>query len=246
MEPISLAIAVLALLLGGVLKGVIGAGAPVVAVPIISMLYGVHTAVCVLLLPNLFSNLMQAWQFRKHLVSPKFALLFAGSGALGAGIGSLLLAGLPAAILMRIVAFIVVGYVVFRLLRPAWKLSQNVAMLWAAPAGLIAGIMQGAGGISAPVSLTFLNALKLERRVFMATVSIFFVAMKLVQIPALLALGVMTPERLNFSILAIIPLLAGMPIGTRIARHVPAYVFDKLLLALLSVVALKLIFLPNV
>lgn len=155
MEPISLAIAVLALLLGGVLKGAIGAGAPVVAVPIISMLYGVPTAVCVLLLPNLFSNLLQAWQFRKHLVSPKFALLFAGSGALGAGIGSLLLAGLPAAILMRIVAFIVVGYVVFRLLRLAWKLSQNVAMLWAAPAGLIAGIMQGAGGISAPVSLTF-------------------------------------------------------------------------------------------
>ena len=51
MEPISLAIAVLALLLGGVLKGAIGAGAPVVAVPIISMLYGVPTAVCVLLLP---------------------------------------------------------------------------------------------------------------------------------------------------------------------------------------------------
>jgi hypothetical protein len=32
----------------------------------------------------------------------------------------------------------------------------------------------------------------------------------------------------------------------RIARHVPAHVFDKLLLVLLSVVALKLIFLPNV
>ena len=102
-----------------------------------------------------------------------------------------------------------------------------------------------AGGISAPVSVTFLNALKMERAAFIATISIFFVAMSAVQIPTLISLGILTQDRLLFSVFALIPLLGGMPIGAWIARHVDAAIFDKVVLALLFVVALKLIFFPN-
>jgi uncharacterized membrane protein YfcA len=245
MTEVGLALPFLAFLLGGILKGAVGAGAPVVAVPILSMLYGVPFAVSVFVLPNLFSNLVQAWQFRKHLRRPKFALAFALSGALGAGFGSLLLAWLPADILMRSVAIIVIGYVMFRLFRPAWQLPHGLARVWVVPMGLIGGILQGANGISAPISITFLNALRLERAVFIATISTFFVAMSLIQIPTLFALNILTFDRLVFSLVALVPLFGGMLIGARLARLVQATTFDRLILVLLTLIALKLLFFPN-
>jgi len=245
MEPYGLALATFAFLLGGILKGAVGAGSPVLAVPILSMLYGVPFAVSVFVLPNLVSNLWQGWQYRAHLVSRKFAIVFALSGAAGAVLGSVLLSVLPADLLMRIVAFIVLGYVVFRVTRPAWRMSDGLANRLVAAAGFVGGVLQGAGGISAPVSVTFLNAMKLERAAFIATISIFFVAMSVVQVPTLIGLGILTQDRLLFSVFAMAPLLGGMPIGAWIARRVQADVFDKLVLALLLVVALKLIFWPN-
>ncbi len=94
------------------MKGAIGAGSPIIAVPILSMLYGVPFAVSVFVLPNLVSNLWQGWQFRKNLLSLKFVLIFAVAAGIGAGLGSIMLSALPADFLMRIVAFVVVGYVV--------------------------------------------------------------------------------------------------------------------------------------
>ena len=62
-DPSPLALAALALFLGGVLKGATGAGSPIVAVPILSLLYSVPFAVSVFVLPNLLSNLFQSWKY---------------------------------------------------------------------------------------------------------------------------------------------------------------------------------------
>jgi len=241
MDPLSLFLSALALALGGVLKGAVGAGSPVVAVPIISLLYSVPFAVSVFVLPNLLSNLWQGWQFRKHLASPRFAVIFALAGAVGAGVGSVMLAALPADLLMLIVATAVLGYIGFRLARPNWQMQKEMSERLAAPVGFLGGLLQGAGGISAPVSVTFLNALKLDRPVFIATISIFFLAMSAVQIPTLIALGILTPERLGLSILAFLPLFGGMPVGAWLARHFSRETFDRVMLILLATIAFKLI-----
>lgn len=102
--------------------------------------------------------------------------------------------------------------------------------------------MQGAGGLSAPVSVTFLNAMKLERSEFIATIAVFFLTMSFVQIPALAALGILTPERAAMSLLATIPLFGAMPIGAWLARRISRETFDRVILALLAVIALRLLY----
>ena len=57
------------------------------------------------------------------------------------------------------------------------------------PIGFLAGFLQGAFGISAPATLTFLNAIKFERTEFIIIVSVFFMTMSLIQLPTLLYLG---------------------------------------------------------
>jgi uncharacterized membrane protein YfcA len=205
------------------------------------MLAGVPAAVSVMVVPNLVTNAVQVWTYRRRLLPRAFTLAFAGGGAAGALLGSWLLAAVPGAYLTLGVALAVVLYVGLRLLHPHWTLARPAANRLALPLGTLGGILQGASGISAPVSMSFLNAMRLERPVFIATISAFFAAMGAVQLPALAAFGVLTTDRLLASALAIAPLLAGMPLGAALARRVSPRGFDRAILVLLSLLALKLV-----
>ena len=101
--------------------------------------------------------------------------------------------------------------------------------------------MQGAGGISAPVSVTFLNAMRLDRPVFIVTISAFFAVMAAIQFPALWSLGLLDDTRLLQSLIAAGLLFAGMPVGERLARRLSARAFDRAMLVLLAAIALRLI-----
>ena len=83
--------------------------------------------------------------------------------------------------------------------------------------------------------------MKPERAQFIATVSLFFIAMAMAQLPVMIGFGLMTMERFWMSCLALIPLVAFMPLGALIARHVPRSVFDKIILVMLSFIAVQLI-----
>ncbi|MGF1594044.1 MAG: sulfite exporter TauE/SafE family protein [Kiloniellaceae bacterium] len=241
MEPTGLILGALGLALGGVLKGATGAGAPLIAVPLLAMLYDVPLAVALFTLPNLMSNVWQGWRYRAHQVGPALTWGFALAGALGAGVGTAMLVSLPSDLLLLGVAGTVFLYIGFRLARPDWALDLGIAARLAAPAGFAGGVLQGAVGVSAPVSISFLNATRMDRAAFIATISVFFAAMALVQIPLLAAWGVLTPGRALVSALAILPMLAGMPLGAFLARRMSKAFFDRLILVVLALIAVRLV-----
>lgn len=236
-----LIVAMIAFALGGILKGAIGAGTPVVVIPLMSIYFGVPYAVAVFVLPALLSNLWQAWQFRGALMDRAFVLRLALGAGVGALIGSVALAALPSAFLSVTVGVLALVYLGFRLAKPDWQLDRAVADRVVLPVGVAAGVLQGAAGISAPVSLTFLHALQLGRSQFIATISVLFSSMALVQLPALGSLGVLDLERFLVSVLACLPLFLGMPVGAWLVRKVRPQVFDRLIMALLFVIAIGLI-----
>lgn len=232
---------IIAFALGGILKGATGAGAPVIAVPVMTLFFGAPFAVAVFSIPNLVTNIWQGWAYRAHVVKGPLMLRFAVAGALGAGLGSFMLAWLPTEALTLTVALSVLAYVGFRAARPGWTLALHRAEKLAAPMGVLGGILQGAAGLSAPVSLSFLNAIRLERAQFIITISVFFLAMALVQVPLLAVLGILTAERFVLSCLALVPLMAAMPLGAWLARRISARMFDLVILVLLLILSLRLI-----
>lgn len=234
--------AVLALAAGGVLKGAIGAGAPLLAVPLLALLYNVPLAVAVFTIPSLLSNIWQGWAYRKSLVSARMGWTLALTGAAGALVGSVLLAVLSGETLMAVLAGLVFLYIGLRMARPEWVLSRDLGHRLAAPAGFIGGVMQGAGGISAPVSITFLNAMRLERDEFIATIAVFFGSMSLVQIPALMGLGILTPGLTLWSFAAAVPLFGAMPFGAWLGKRFDKAIFDRIILWLLAAIAVKLLY----
>jgi uncharacterized protein len=233
--------ALLACALGGLLKGATGAGAPVIGVPVLAAMFDVQFAVAVFVTPNLLTNIWQGWQFRKSMLPWPFLVLFAGGGGLGAIVGTYLLAGLPSDLLLVFMALVVLGYVGFRLLNADWGLSYAAGVRLAGPVGLLGGILQGATGISAPASLTFLNALKLPRSCFIGTVSLFFAVISSTQIERMAAVGLLTVDRFLLGLGATAVTLAAMPVGSWLATKVSRGTFDRIILGLLVVIALKIL-----
>ncbi len=240
-DPTAIALAILGIIIGGIVKGAIGAGAPVVAVPMLALAFDVPTAVTIFAIPNLFSNLWQAWAYREHHLPRSFTATFVLAAIIGTAVGTVMLVSLPPEVLMVGVACVCFAFIAFRLVRPGWILPLLTAQRIIWPVGTASGVLQGAIGVSAPISVTFLSAMKLERPVFIATISVVFLAMSLVQLPMMAGLGLLTPQRIVFGMGALVLLMVTMPVGSALARRWSAQVFNNLILIMLAVIAVRLL-----
>lgn len=241
-DPFSIVAIAVALVLGGMLKGALGMGSPIIAVPVMASIIDVQFAVALMVLPNLSTNVWQLWSYRRGRMAGRFPWLFALGGGIGVALGTVMLVQFAPETLKLIVAASVLLYVGLRLSRPDLTISQAMSVRLAAPLGTLAGLLQGAAGISAPISVSFLNAMKLSREVFIPTISLFFAVMTAVQIPLLAAVGVMTPEVVLLGAAALAPLFLGMPIGAWAARSISPKAFDRVILVVLVLLALKLFY----
>lgn len=230
-----------AFVLGGILKGATGVGAPFLAVPIMAILVNVPFAVAVFLVPNILINAWQAWRFRADNPAPRFAYTFALAGAVGAAFGTWALSWVDGLVLTTTVALVVLAYVVFRLVNPNWSLSQAAADRSVGPVGGFGGFFQGAIGLSGPISVSYMTAVGLPRPRFIFTMSLYFLAMTLVQFPLQLAFGIMTLERFVYGLLAIAPLAVGMYAGDLIGRRMSRATFDRMIFVILTLLALRLL-----
>jgi uncharacterized membrane protein YfcA len=228
------------LLFGGVLKGITGIGAALASVPVMAALTDLRLAVLVTVVPNLFTNLRQAVQHRESFIRAPFMMPFLGAVTLGVVVGTHLLIHLPERVLEYLISGMVLAFVAFRLARPEWQMGLKGAMRLSLPVGLISGVLQGATGIAGPPVIAFLNAMRPSREEFLATIATVFMVFAVVQIATLLVLGMLGMWLLILGFAALAVLLTGMEIGNRIARFIPVRAFDRLILVILSLVALKM------
>jgi uncharacterized membrane protein YfcA len=229
-----------ALMLGGALKGATGMGVPVIAVPALAAFFDVPFAIAILTVPLLVTNSWQVWRFRAHASGLAFLPRLLVSAVVGILVGTWLLTTLPVDVLSIALGVVTILYIGVRIARPEVAIGPETARRWALTAGGLAGGLQGATGVSAPVSVTFINGMRLSRPQFVLTLSALFLAFVLTQIPALAFAGVLTWERTLYSTAALVPVALGMPIGGWLARNMSVKAFDRLILVILAGIALKL------
>ena len=242
-DPVIIVAIFIAFALGGILKGATGAGAPIVTIPVMAAFYDVRIAVIIMVIPNLLTNIGQLYQFRKTILPRFFTISFALGGGIGASLGTILLVNLPIKILTLSVASIVIIYILLKLIVPSWKLNYIKAKKLVFLMGAGGGILQGSAGLSAPISITFLNSMKLERNQFIPTISVYFGVMSIFQMPTLYYYDFLNLETIIMSCISTIVLMAFMPFGSWIAKSVSKDSFDKITLILLGFIALRIIYL---
>ena len=243
MELSSIIIMTVALAAGAVVKGATGMGLPLVALPVLTAAFGLQYAVGLMTIPLIVTNAWQTWRFRDERRSDRLAFMpwFLIGGAVGIGIGTWALTTLPERVLVLALGLLLLAYVVLRLFTPHWSLGPTLARRLGPLAGIGGGTLQGATGISAPVGVTFIHAMNLERQAHVFAVSAMFLTFSVVQLPSLWLAGVMRMEWMVQGLLALVPILLFMPLGQWVSGKLSRTAFDRMILIFLGVIGLKMV-----
>lgn len=237
----SLLIIVLALGAGGIVKGATGMGLPMVAMPILVTFLPIPHAIAVVSMPIVITNLWQMMQLRHALDGSRFLVPLIAAGAVGVVIGTWMLTSVPERAMSLVLGILLLAYAAMRVTRPDFVLPRKLGDRLAAPVGLGAGALQGATGLSAPIGVTFIHSMRLPRDAHVAAVSAMFFLMFAAQVPVMWIAGILDGPRLAESLFAVIPALALMPLGARLASRLSARAFDRMVLVLLVVAGIQLI-----
>lgn len=232
----------LAYALAAVVKGAIGVGTPLIVVPMLSAMLGLPSTVASLTFPLIVSNIWHVWEFRAARRDLSFLPVFMIGAGAGIGFGTWGLVSFDPAPIMITVGLMVLAYLALTLVAPHLSLSKRAGHILAPLTGAGSGFMQGLSGISAPISLTFLSALRLDRPQFIFAASATFLTFAFVQLVSLRLAGVMTNTMAGLSLLAAIPTLAFMPLGSMLGRRISTQAFRHVVLALLFLLALRMIY----
>ena len=238
-----LAVMVLALGAGAIVKGATGMGLPLVALPVLTTFFGLQHAVGLMVVPLIFTNAWQVWRFRsaRHDDRMAFLPLFLAGGAIGIAIGTWALTSLPERALVLALGVILLCYVALRLMAPHFVVGPLLARRAGPLAGMGGGMLQGATGISAPIGVTFIHAMSLDRNAHVFAVSAMFLLFAVVQLPALAIAGVMQGQWLVEGLMALVPILLFMPLGQAIAGRMSRKAFDRMILIFLGLIGLKMV-----
>ena len=101
--------------------------------------------------------------------------------------------------------------------------------------------MQGVVGTSGPLALLFLSSQNLARPMFIGTISAFFLANSVIQAPALWWEGLLTVQWIKISVLALFPVWLCLPLGNKAAQSLSPEAFNRWVLVLLAVLAVRLL-----
>ncbi|MGI9610321.1 MAG: TSUP family transporter [Acidimicrobiia bacterium] len=234
-----LAIVLIAIVAGSILKSLTGMGLPAIAIPVMSFFVGIETAVVVVSLPNFALNAALAVQERRWLPETRDLPVLAVASLLGAAAGSVLFISVSEEPLVVLLLISVVGYVVAFLTRPEVAVSADLSKKLAPGVGLVGGLFQGAIGISGPILGSWIHSYRLNRGVHVLSLTLLFLVSGTTQFVILVATGELTGLWLA-SILGCIPALATVPAASRLRGQLSTHVFDYLVILAITVAGLGL------
>ncbi|MFY9184726.1 MAG: sulfite exporter TauE/SafE family protein [Limnohabitans sp.] len=227
---------------GGVVKGTLGVGLPLVVVPLLCLILPTSQAMGLLVMPVLLSNALQAFaggrvgytlhRFAPLILAQLMATLFANHWS----------AQLSAKAMNAVMAATVIGAVVMMILQPKGELSPR-QQRWAGPlVGAIAGAVGGASSLTGPILITYLMSLRLPRDEFVGSISIIYLLGSIPMYAAMLAWGRFGWDAVAWSCLAIAPMYLGLRLGAMLRSRLDEQGFRNALFAFLTLLAILLVF----
>jgi hypothetical protein len=237
-----LVVVLLALAVGGLVKGLTGMGLPLVSVPVLAGYFGVEHAVLVMVIPSLTLNAYQVWTHRAAAAAvPELPRLIA-AGVPGAVLGATVLHFASERALATALAVWLAAYVLMRLLHPTLTMTARLRRNMAPVAGLAAGALQAATGISAPVVAAYFDALGLEPTAYVFAVCAAFGAFAAAHFATVAVARLYTPEIVVQSLIALVPAIALTPVGVKLRGRMSKRLFDVLIRSTLLVMAARLVY----
>ena len=218
------------LIVAGFLKGIIGVGMPIVALPLLSLFIDVKSAAMLLSMPLVFSNLPQALEGGKtgRCLMQLTPVLLGMIPGLFLGVRVLL--ALDANVARMIAGLVLIGVGGMTLLAPKLQLQPRLVLPAGIAFGFFGGILGGLAAMSGPLVFIFLLAKGLRGQAFTKEASLFLVVSSAFLAVLLTASREFSWIDVSVSTGAMLPVAVGMYAGQHMRDKIAPETFRKLVL----------------
>jgi len=240
-DALTLVFGGLAFFAGGAVKGVMGIGLPLILVPLLATVFDLPTAVAVMVVPVMATNLLQAYQGGNYGAALRrfWPLLLPMTGT--TIVAAQFLAEIDVGTGALVLGLIVVAFVASQTFPVRPTVSPRLEPWLKVPVGAAAGFLGGLSNLFGPILVMFLVSLRLPKDEFVSSVAFLFLFGGTTLYITLAANGILSLDEATTSIAAGVPALAGVWMGQKLRTRVRQETFNKLLLLLLFLIALNLI-----
>ena len=239
-EPIVVIVIILAVMAGGLIKGTIGFGMPMVALPLIAFAVPVTTAMILLCAPIFLTNFLQI-KFKQGISSYRFLPMFLFL-VVGLIIGARLILEINLNTITQIIAILIIFAAVINCF--GFKINNNInkkrERIITSFIGFGSGILGGLSTVYGPPMLAYLVAVDLRKEKFVRTVSTMYFIGSFPLYGSLIYYGFATKQDLIMSLLLIIPALIAQQIGTKIRDKINQKQFRNCILVTLVILGIML------
>ena len=227
--------------IAALLKSITGLGYPLLLVPALALFLDIADAIVIVAPSNLVLNAQISWVNRSHMRGARTLKPFALVGIAGTIIGTILLPILPDRGLRIVLIGIVVAFIISRRSN-ADSVNRDPTSTdrYAGGAGFVAGVFQGAAGVSGPVVSAWFLSRQLAVDAFVFAVTASFALHGAVQLLVLLFQPEFTDELLLGLILVPFALVM-VPVGAFLRKRLDTARFEQLVIAVLIVAAISLL-----
>ena len=235
-----------ALVLGGMIKGALGVGLPLVSVPILSLWMPTGRAIGWLSVPVMWSNLVQArggaggdgagfsagWRRFRGLIIAQMIVTVLTVGLTASLSARQLNVTLAVAVLCAVA---LMSFQTRLTVAPKHEFGLGIAV------GILAGVLGGASSLTGPVVISYFLALRLPRDEFIRSISLVYLAGSFPTYGAMLAFGRISWGDVGMSVLALLPVYLGLRMGQSVGRRLNEALFRRIVLGFLVVLATMLL-----
>ncbi len=217
-DPAMMILIAATFLLAGAVKGVIGLGLPSVSLGLLAVALDLTTAMALLIVPSLVTNLVQASVGGKARAILKRIWPFLAMATGTVWIGATALTRVDLDLLSCLLGLLLMVYAGLNLGGVRLTIPAN-REVWAGPVfGAANGILTGMTGSFAVPGVMFLQAIGLSRDMLVQAMGMLFTVSTIALALALHTNSIMTADHSLASALALVPALIGMFAGQAI-RH---------------------------
>jgi hypothetical protein len=228
----------------GMVKGVTGMGLPTVAMGVLGAVMSPLTAAAILIIPSFVTNVWQMLAGRDTLRLMRRLWAMMLCIVIGTVLGTRLLVIVDPAWSGRALGLALIAYAAYAMFSPTLSVPERLES-WLSPViGIVTGLLTGVTGIFTIPAVPYVQSLDLQKDELVQALGLSFTVSTVALAGGLLAQDAFRLNQLGLSLLAVIPALAGMWLGSIARQKISPKTFRRCFLLFLIILGLELALRP--
>lgn len=232
---VQIILGILIILTASMIQGITSFGFSLVSLPLLGIFLPLKIIVPMLIIYSLVLNTIILYHIR-HYINLKPITILVIAGIIGTPFGTYLLRISNENTLKILVGVILTFSAITNYF--GYKIKVKNEKLTYIPVGLVSGLLNGSVSLGGPPLVLFLTNQGVEKQVFRANLTTYFLILNIITIPTYFINGLITKDVIQYTVYLLPALVGGALLGVALGNKVNENWFKKLTLALITVMGI--------